>query len=62
MSDMFDRLGTFYNAIPGTSKKKEVEDWAVQAYPLIWQELVTFGQATTLDGDVLFNLERSVAA
>lgn len=62
MSDIFDRLGTFYNAIPGTSRKQEVEDWAAQAYPLSWQELLTFDQYNSPDGEVLFDLERSIAA
>ena len=48
--------------MPGTGKKMEVEDWAAEAYPLAWQELVKFGQSETPYGEVLFNIERREVA
>ena len=36
-------IGTFYNAAPGHPYKEQVEDWARQAYPDVWKELLTIG-------------------
>ena len=39
-----DRLGTFYNASPGTEKKLKVKEWAWNTYPAAYEDLLKFGQ------------------
>jgi hypothetical protein len=56
------RLGTFYNAAPGPSRKNEVEEWAKGNYPEIWAELEKQGLTTTAEGEELFNIKRDLRA
>ena len=42
-------IGTFYNAAPGQARKDQVEKWAKQAYPDVWQELLAIGTTVVLD-------------
>ena len=42
-------IGTFYNAAPGQTRKERVEEWAKQAYPDVWQELLAIGTTEVLD-------------
>ena len=38
------RLGTFYNAIPGSDNKARVKEWAWEHYPDVYGELLKLGQ------------------
>ncbi|KAJ9652480.1 hypothetical protein H2198_008265 [Neophaeococcomyces mojaviensis] len=54
-------IGTFYNAIPWQYRKDEVEQWAKQAYPELWQELRTFGEEVDEEFEVkYFKIDRSI--
>ncbi|KAI9789078.1 MAG: hypothetical protein M1835_001890 [Candelina submexicana] len=55
-------LGTVYNAIPGQTRKDEVEHWGRTTYPEIWTELEKLGRKPTEDGSQLFQIVRNVAA
>lgn len=39
MLTVFHRIGLFYNAIPYQYWKDQVEDWARQTYPELWEHL-----------------------
>lgn len=54
-------IGTFYNAIPWQYRKNEVEKWAREAYPELWEELETFGEEIDEEWEVrYFKLDRSI--
>ena len=54
-------IGTFYNVIPWQYRKDEVEKWAKQAYPELWEELLTFGDEIDEEWHVrYFKLDRSI--
>lgn len=42
------RLGTFYNAVPGPEKRTKVKEWAWNAYPAAYEELLKLGQYRTV--------------
>lgn len=46
-----DRLGTFYNAIPGPVNKQKVKDWAWKAYPQAYEDLLKLGTYTVVRVD-----------
>jgi hypothetical protein len=46
-----DRLGTFYNAIPGPTNKQKVKDWAWKAYPQAYEDLLKHGTYTVVRVD-----------
>ena len=48
-----NRLGTFYNATPGDEGKRKVQEWALKAYPAVYEDLLRVGQYTVpqLDED-----------
>ena len=53
-------LGTFYNAIPGAVNKDRVEDWALRAYPSLWNDLLKLGQRQLADGQKVFSIDKDV--
>ncbi|KAH7350623.1 hypothetical protein BKA65DRAFT_242537 [Rhexocercosporidium sp. MPI-PUGE-AT-0058] len=55
-------LGTFYNSLPGQSRKDLVEQWAKGLYPDVWKELCKLGQTTQKEGHRLFNMKREIKA
>jgi hypothetical protein len=55
-----DRLGTFYNALPGQNRKDLVEEWAKDLYPDAWEELVKLGQVKAEEGHRLFKMPKLV--
>jgi len=57
-----NRLGTFYNALPGQNRKDLVEEWARELYPDVWAELEKAGQKTMKEGHRLFNVKREIRA
>jgi hypothetical protein len=58
----FNRLGTFYNAMPGQNRRDIIEDWAREHYPQLWEQLEKVGQRTTDEDFRLFNIVRDVKA
>lgn len=46
MSTDYDRLGTFYNAIPGPANKQKVKEWAWKAYPEAYEDLLKLSTFT----------------
>ena len=55
------RLATFYNAIPWQYRKDEVESWAKQAYPELWEEVLAFGEEIDEEWEVrYFKVDRSI--
>lgn len=48
---MIYRLGTFYNATPGSLRKQKVKEWAWEAYPEIYEDLLKLGQYEVVKGD-----------
>jgi hypothetical protein len=59
---MNNRLGTFYNAVPGQNRKDLVEEWAKELYPDAWADLEKVGQKTMKEGHRLFNMKREIRA
>ncbi|CZT12381.1 related to complex I intermediate-associated protein 84, mitochondrial precursor [Rhynchosporium agropyri] len=57
-----ETLGTFYNSIPGQSRKDLVEEWAKGLSPDIWRALCKLGQTTQEEGHRLFNMTREMKA
>lgn len=54
-------IGTFYNAIPWQYRKDEVEVWAKQAYPELWEELLTYGEEIDEEWEIrYFKIDRSI--
>lgn len=54
-------IGTFYNAIPWQYRKDEVEKWAKQAYPELWEELESFGDEVDEVWEMrYFKIDRSI--
>lgn len=54
-------IGTFYNVIPWQYRKDRVEEWAKQAYPELWEELLTYGEVIDEEWEVrYFKLDRSI--
>lgn len=54
-------IGTFYNAIPWQYRKDEVEAWAKQAFPHLWEELLTFGDEIDEEWEVrYFKIDRKI--
>jgi hypothetical protein len=54
-------IGTFYNAIPWQYRKDEVEAWAKQAYPELWEELLTYGEEIDEEWEIrYFKIDRTV--
>lgn len=58
----FYRLGTFYNAIPGVSRKELMEEWGKDKYPDVWKQLEKLGQTEHEEGYMLFNMKREFKA
>lgn len=55
------RLATFYNAIPWQYRKDEVESWAKQAYPELWDEVLAFGEEIDEEWEIrYFKIDRSI--
>lgn len=55
------RIGTFYNAIPWQYRKDEVEAWAKQAYPELWEELLTYGEEIDEEWEIrYFKIDRTI--
>lgn len=55
-------FGAFYNATQGQNRKDEIEDWARERYPLVWEQLEQLGKYTTEDGVPQFNIVRDIKA
>ncbi len=54
-------LGTFYNAIPYQFRKDAVEKWATEAYPVLWNELLSFGDDIDEEWEIrYFRMDRTV--
>jgi len=54
-------IGIFYNAIPWQYRKDEVEAWAKQAYPELWEDLLSFGDEIDEEWEVrYFKIDRSI--
>lgn len=54
-------IGTFYNAIPWHYRKDEVEAWAKQAYPALWEELLTYGEEIDEEWEIrYFKIDRAI--
>lgn len=54
-------IGTFYNAIPWQYRKDEVEVWAKQAYPELWEGLLTYGEDIDEEWEIrYFKLDRTI--
>ena len=53
-----DRLGTFYNALPGQNRKDLVEEWARETYPAVWTDLEKLGQRKQKEGHRLFKMPK----
>lgn len=59
------RLGTFYNAMPNSYQKLQVERWASKTYPSAWQDLVKLGQRIIRNDGLRvkeFRIQRDVKA
>lgn len=55
------RLATFYNAIPWQYRKDEVETWAKQAYPELWEEVLAFGEEIDEEWEIrYFKIDRTI--
>jgi hypothetical protein len=50
-----------YNALPGTTRKKQFEEWARSEYPEIWAQLENKGRRETIMG-TKFNIVRTMEA
>jgi hypothetical protein len=59
---MKNRLGTFYNALPGQNRKDLVEEWAKELYPDAWADLEKVGRKVMKEGHRLFNITREIRA
>ncbi len=54
-------IGTFYNAIPWQYRKDEVEAWAKQTYPELWEELLTYGEEIDEEWEIrYFKIDRTI--
>ena len=54
-------LGTFYNAMPYQFRKDAVEKWAKEAYPALWEELLSFGDEIDEEWEIrYFKIDRTV--
>lgn len=54
-------LGTFYNAMPYQFRKDAVEAWAKEAYPALWEELLSFGDEIDEEWEIrYFKIDRTV--
>ena len=54
-------IGSFYNAIPWQYRKDEVEVWAKQAYPKLWEELLTYGEEIDEEWEIrYFKIDRTI--
>ena len=54
-------IGTFYNAIPWQYRKDEVEAWAKQAYPELWEELLTYEEEIDDEWEIrYFKIDRTI--
>ncbi|KIW41166.1 uncharacterized protein PV06_06748 [Exophiala oligosperma] len=54
-------IGTFYNAIPWQYRKDEVEKWARQAYPDLWEELESYGDEIDEEWEIrYFKIDRTI--
>ena len=58
VTNISDRIGSFYNALPGQNRKDLVEIWAKDQYPEIWAELEKLGQRTMKEGHRMFNMKK----
>ena len=45
------RLGTFFNCTPGNAKKQKVKQWAWEAYPKAYEDLVKCGMYKVTKGN-----------
>ena len=55
-----DRIGSFYNALPGQNRKDLVEVWAKDHYMDVWTGLEKLGQRTMKEGHRTFNMHKLV--
>lgn len=54
-------IGTFYNAIPWQYRKDEVESWAKQTYPNLWEELLVYGEEIDEEWEIrYFKIDRTI--
>ena len=59
MANKQQRLGIFYNVVPGQTKKDAVETWAQMTYPEVWAELEKIGKVPDAEDDYdVFNIVR----
>jgi hypothetical protein len=56
-------IGTLYNAIPWQYRKDEVEAWAKQVCPDLWDELQGFGDDVDEEWEIrYFKIDRAIDA
>ena len=48
---MQHRLGSFFNATRGSAKKQKVKQWAWEAYPRAYEDLMKCGQYEVIIGN-----------
>lgn len=61
LTEIWNRLGVTYNALPGIEKKDQFEAWARSEYPDIWAQLEKKGRTETIMGRK-FNIVREMKA
>ena len=54
------RLGTLYNSVNSNPMQSEVEEWAKETYPKIWEELMIIGRRLTRLHRKEFKIDRKV--
>ena len=60
MLTVFHRIGLFYNAIPYQYWKDQVEDWARQTYPELWEHLETMERSEHEEGQKFDGISNEV--
>ena len=53
-------MGSLYNAVNSKAMQTDVEEWAKEAYPQVWEELMTIGRRLTRLQRKEFKIDRKV--
>ncbi|KAJ9624122.1 hypothetical protein H2203_005571 [Taxawa tesnikishii (nom. ined.)] len=55
------RIGSMYNAVPGASKREDIEAWAKETHPQAWRELEAIGREKNPENaNLYFNIDREI--
>lgn len=50
-----------YNAVPGASKREDIEAWAKETHPQAWRELEAIGREKNPENaNLYFNIDREI--